>query len=107
MAWVITDDKIADLKRGDKSMTGYSEDHNRVPVIAVMALGAQSEPLPKANSWVKFRLYDDDGNLYYKGICHDDEGCENQLAALTWGEGFAGCTEIKVKRGDSWVYEIG
>jgi hypothetical protein len=56
---------------------------------------------------VKFRLYDDDGELYYEGVLEDDDDCENQTAALRWGESMAGCTRITVERDGEYVQEIG
>jgi hypothetical protein len=55
---------------------------------------------------VKFRLYDDDGYLYFEGECHDDVECENQATALLWAEREAGCTVIKVLRNMEWIQEI-
>lgn len=66
---------------------------------------------------VRFRLYDGDDILYYEGQLDDDDRCENQLDALEWGKGYAGCTTIKVKRmyrevitdtvAHEWKQEIG
>jgi len=75
-------------------------------------LGEEEKPLPNAldvgeGKLVPFRLYDDDGELYYEGRLHDDEHCENQMAALRFGESDAGCTTIKVLRNNEWTQEIG
>jgi hypothetical protein len=110
MAWGITKDHIAEP--GEKSAVGLHEEHARIPVIAV-ALGHESPELPpqpdEKLKVIDFQMFDDDGELYYEGRLHDDEGCENQSAALTWGEGNAGCTMIRVNRQDGrgWVQEIG
>jgi hypothetical protein len=56
---------------------------------------------------IPFKLYDDDKILYYEGVLHDDDNCENQSAALLYGELDAGCTLIEVLRGDEWKIEIG
>lgn len=111
MAWTITKDHIAYLFEGmsaepEKTRVGYGEGHTRISVQALL-LGFESEPLPFCDNKVDFQLYDDDGELYYEGTCDDDDECENQSAALKWAEGDAGCTTIKVKRGDEWVQEIG
>jgi len=114
MAWGITKDHIAE--KGEATAEGISEDHARIPVEAVV-IGFESPPLPplppfnenKKLAVIDFRLFDDDGELYYEGRLHDDDECLNQSAALKWGEGFAGCTEIQVNRQDGrgWVVEIG
>ena len=57
--------------------------------------------------FVRFKLFDDDGELYYSGALSDDDAGENQMAALRWGETMAGCTTIKVERGGKFVQEIG
>lgn len=57
--------------------------------------------------FVRFQLFDDDGELYYSGALSDDDECENQSAALRWGEAMAGCTTIKVERQGKYVQEIG
>ena len=112
MAWRITRDYLFEAevnpgKVGARSVVGATESHTRIPAIAAVA-EFESEPLPSDNlEEVEFRLYDDDGELYYEGMLHDDDECLNQEAALRWGEGDAGCTLIKVKRGERWVVEIG
>ena len=108
MSWAILHDYIY-VKGEETPAVGISEEHMRIPAIAV-TLGYESPPLPgKPLKAIDFRLYDDDGELYYGGRLHDDDECENQSAALKWGEGFAGCTTIKVNRqdGKGWVQEIG
>lgn len=59
---------------------------------------------------VAFRLYDDDGELYYEGVfgdAEDDNGDTQYDAVLNFGEYDAGCTTVKVNRGNAWVQEIG
>ena len=114
MAWGILHDYISRPSEGDVSREGHSEEHTRIPVEAAV-LGYQSEDLPdkddngKALPVIDFQMFDDDGELYYAGRLHDDEECINQLNALKYGEGDAGCTTIKVNRqdGKGWVQEIG
>jgi len=113
MAWGIFHDHIWRPEDGGSSRVGYSEGHMRIPAIAAAA-GYESPELPntdengRALKLIDFRLYDDDGELYYEGRLHDDDECLNQSAALKYGEGDAGCTTIKVKRaGKGWIQEIG
>jgi hypothetical protein len=65
---------------------------------------------PKPSDWVKFikengtpfRLYDDDGELYYEGhfvMTDDHTGFE----PLDWAMGNAGCTEIRYRERGKWV----
>jgi len=56
----------------------------------------------------RFRLYDDDGELYYSGWLLDDDGeLLVQQWVLAWGMAYAGCTTIKVFKNGKWVQEIG
>jgi hypothetical protein len=94
------------------SRVGTQEEHSRIPVIAWVA-GMQSERLPETGAdgqplpLVRFRLLDDDEQVYYDGELHDDGEGLNQLAALRYGEGDAGCTIVEVKRDGQWVREVG
>jgi hypothetical protein len=44
-----------------------------------------------------FRLYDDDGTLYYSGYAHVDLEGEDEFAPLDWAMYDSGCTEIKYR----------
>lgn len=53
--------------------------------------------------WTKFRLYDDDGELYYEGIMN--EHCEGLDPLDDFGAPNAGCTELRVwktGKGGGW-----
>jgi hypothetical protein len=81
---------------------------SRMPLYGVERAMGVDDRLPDSRKpVVNFRLYDDDGELMYEGFCDDDDECENQSAALRWGETMAGCTRIDVKRDDKWIGEIG
>lgn len=79
----------------------------RMPLYGIERAAGLDDRLPTAETSVKFRLYDDDGELYYEGVLEDDDDCENQTAALRWGESMAGCTRITVERDGEYVQEIG
>lgn len=110
--WKIERDYLAE--EGDESRVGYHEEHSRIPA-SMVAIGNQSQPLPNMDSVVegqmlpliRFRLKDDDGEVYYEGILHDDDDCENQEAALAFGANDAGACIIEVARHGKWVQEIG
>lgn len=59
-----------------------------------------------AAATLRFRLKDDDGEIYYGGRLVDDDECMSQDAALSFGMNDAGCTTIEVKRNDEWIQEI-
>jgi hypothetical protein len=65
-----------------------------------------STNLTEVKETVRFRLLDDDGEVYYGGWLHDDGECLNQESALSYGMHDAGCTVVEVKRDGSWVQEI-
>lgn len=53
-----------------------------------------------------FKLYDDDGNLYYDGFTSDiNESEEKAFAPLDWAMAYAGCTTMKYKdRNGQWQF---
>lgn len=61
----------------------------------------------KTSTTIAFRIYDDDGVLYYSGRLVDDDDCESQSDALAFATYDAGATTIKVRRGNQWVQDIG
>lgn len=56
---------------------------------------------------VRFRMKDDDGNIYFGGWLNNDKEGLNQQAALAYGMHDAGCTTIEIKVGEKWIQEIG
>lgn len=62
---------------------------------------------PRTEDKVRFRLLDDDREVYYGGWLHDDGKAENQMRVLEFGTIDAGATIIEVKRNGEWVIEIG
>jgi hypothetical protein len=80
MSWVITDDC------GDDGL----------------AVGAGNFPLGRlAELPHRFRLLDDDGEVYYLGRS-DDQDSEAAFAPLDWATGYAGCTGIQYWRDGRW-----
>jgi hypothetical protein len=98
VAWIITRDHLEE-QGSEYNRTGHRYGSTR----------GQSDPWTderdKDNA-LAFRLYDDDGELYYEGLVTDDEFCEGQLACRDWGMYDAGCTRIEVKREGRWTQEI-
>lgn len=83
-------------------------------------VGAEWEAIPGFdydNTWtlhpiadgekVRFRVKDDDGEIYYGGWLLNDNECINQQVILKWCEHDAGATDIEVKVNDEWITEIG
>lgn len=69
--------------------------------------GIPSEDFLHGTTVVDFRLYDDDGELYYSGWLKDDSWAMVQQFVLAWAMADSGCTTITVKRDGKWVQEIG
>jgi hypothetical protein len=81
-----------------------------MPLYGLERVLGEDDAIPNEGPTVKFKLFDDDGELYYSGILTDDDECVNQMAALRWGEAEAGAAIIKVLRPSmektEWVQEI-
>lgn len=105
MSFTITHDHI-DGGPGDEGDRPAFTIH-AMPLYGVERALGEDDKLPGATKALPFKLYDDDGELYFEGVLDDDDECVNQTAALRWGESDAGCTTIKVKRDGEWVQEIG
>ena len=56
---------------------------------------------------VRFRVKDDDGEVYYGGWLINDPYGNVQYNVLKWAEHDAGATTIEVKLNGKWVQEIG
>ena len=81
--WTITNDLVDDGKKVGTSSCNFDE--------------AQAALLKH-----RFRLLDDDGEIYYEGRS-DDCDSERAFAPLDdFGQGYAGCTEIHYFDGQSW-----
>jgi len=50
-----------------------------------------------------FRIYDDDGELYFAGACRLDEPGVTGFEPLSWAQYDAGATEIKYCENGKWV----
>lgn len=90
----------------------YESDPNErvAPVWTVQQLIDHSEfcsTTDELGDKVRFRLLDDDKNVYYGGWLLNDPHCYVQMIVLEWGKYFAGCTEIQVKVDDHWKVDIG
>lgn len=97
MAWIIdTDNGNEEFGSGIATAAGRSWGSE--------ALVAELRANPKAG--VRFRLKDDDGEVYFLGryLSRRDPTAisESAFGPLMWAEGYAGCTSIEYLRGDVW-----
>lgn len=88
MGWII-----------DKDFIGHHLDMDHLGVRSEVGTGYGKTPADGGSDSVRFRLYDDDGHLYYAGrIARADlyDGDEiKAFAPLAWAERNAGCTEMR------------
>lgn len=81
VAWDITHDYIDSGKEGTKVRTSW--------------------PATMIVLDYRFKLLDDDGNVYYRGRCNDDAWPD----LLDWGMWYAGCTQVWGRKGND-KYEL-
>jgi hypothetical protein len=103
MMWEIDKDYI-NTEEGDINRVGVTGETANIGFGLIMP---EWIDLPRNAPKVRFRMKDDDGQVYYEGWLHNDDECLNQDAALHYGRADAGCTTIEVKLGGKWVQEIG
>lgn len=85
MSWIITEDHL-DLGPDFPSRVGVESLH---------------PPELNGGAPIRFKLYDDDGELYYSGICDpaaldEDESADSLYACLQWAMGDAGATDLRI-----------
>jgi hypothetical protein len=61
---------------------------------------------PDAKGGVPFQLFDDDGELYYRGRHFGDWMSERGFDPLDWAMGYAGCTCIKYRDPETGKWEV-
>ena len=94
-AWTITRDYFADpdAKRGTNS--------NAVGIVGPCAARLTAQQIIEHPDAKRFRMLDDDGEIYYEGYLVGDD----EFAPLDdFGEPNAGCTSIQVQENGAWVF---
>lgn len=86
MAWIIDQDHVADDE--------FPEGTN------LNAVGKRSRDKSEKGLFCKFKMFDDDGNLYYEGRADE---IFDMSPLDDFGKGNAGCTEIRYLQGEEWV----
>ena len=102
LVWRITKDYLYDQGHDEDEKSGVGQSNSRDP--------GKIDAIKKSKGKVKpFRLYDDDGELYYAGEMAMTDGsdpyeAENILSPLdNYGMPNAGCTEMKIRTDKGWV----
>lgn len=113
--WAITKDHIAEpgAKPGTNAnaVGVYNSDFTPssregvkqiVPLLAFIKKNEDNiiKLIKDTGNYGEFKMYDDDGELYYEGIIMCEPGSESMFAPLDdFGAGNAGCTRIDYKDG--------
>lgn len=84
----------------------HGSDVATMPLYGIERAMGEDDTLPAPEAKVSFRTFDDDGGPCHAGTLDDDDGCENQSAALRWSEADMGGTRIEVFRDGAWEQEI-
>lgn len=100
--WKIDRDYINDGRDDIPSRVGVSGDKTGGDIFGI----TEVTKLDDTGEKIRFRMLDDDGEVYYGGWLHDDDDCLNQIEASRFGEHDAGAIWIEVKRDGEWVQEI-
>lgn len=93
MAFIITHSSIEGDGMGEK-LIKLAE-----PKTRYCATEEESVALHRGDG-THFKLYDDDGILYYTGKFLGDPDSEEAFEPLDWARNYAGCTEIKYRQAD-------
>ena len=91
MAWIITEDRITDAARGEKSRVGWHSRKWNLDECPLLSLAAYAPH--------EFRMLDDDGEVYYLGR----STVPDSFAPLDdLGTPDAGATTIQYRRDGRW-----
>lgn len=95
-AWIITRDYLAEQSASDDNRAGVIG-----PSAATDEQVAALKVDGKPESSTAFRMYDDDGELYYSGYYLGDPTSEDAFGPLDdFGAPDSGCTEIRYRQPD-------
>lgn len=105
--WVVTKDLISNEKEGDTSNIGKGqtfEDYERRTFFRIWI--HEDLATDAIQDAVRFRLKDDDGEIYYEGLMRADTiYCEDEdigCGPLNWAKNDSGCTEMEINQSDRW-----
>lgn len=103
MHWIITEDHINKDTADDPSKVGKMR-ANRHWMECYRAAPAEAKP-PMIEGFKQvmteeFRLYDDDGNLYYVGLCKDldDQEADSAFQPLDWAMNDVGAVRMDYRK---------
>ena len=82
-------------------------EHELKEYFARQNLGEELTDLNLEDNKTRFRLLDDDREVYYGGWLLNDDQCLVQMMVSAWGTYDAGAIHIEIKKDGEWVMEIG
>ncbi len=94
--WTITEDKLADVAGGDRAAVGTCGP--RECTLTAAEIKAHTAA-------VLFKMYDDDGEHYYTGLCILPDGLTDEAFRPLddFGTPNAGCTSIKYRNASGYM----
>lgn len=106
MLWIITEDKINKGGENDcpsrvgKTVTAHAGRLNAMAQVTSAEEKAALIEQWKALCNFEFRLFDDDGEHYYSGVCRDLDlqSAGPAFAPLDWAMNDAGCTRMDYRK---------
>lgn len=77
-------------------------DHLENKITCITGPVTQKATINELRNGTKFKMYDDDGVLYYSGYLIESDGDEMLNPLIHYGRPGAGCTEIRVLKNGAW-----
>lgn len=111
MLWIITADHINGKTPDDTPSRVNRFRANRTFAEALRVAPAEAKPAMlqafRDAMNFEFRLYDDDGELYYEGLCKDldQQDGDSAFGPLDWAMNDAGCTTMKYRKKGEAVWK--
>lgn len=111
MAWIIDVDKIASEEDKRENPDGACN-LNAVGLMGPSTISEEAQELLRdKKNGTKFKMYDDDGELYYKGRFildpKEDEDEEDEFQPLdNFGTPNAGCSHIKYRNPETKTWDV-
>lgn len=102
MKWIITEDHTSTGGTPDTIVGKHRADREWIATRKAATPEVRAEMLDafKAAMTDEFRLFDDDGELYYTGLCLDldDQDGDSAFQPLDWAMNDSGCTRMDYRK---------
>ncbi len=108
--WIISRDFLCEFYGDDDSDVGRAgpsglsgEIERALRAFAHHTAISPGSPLARSADFTRFRMYDDDSELYYEGTLWDPTDCHDMAPLYDFGMPNAGCTRIDIFRKGAWI----